>query len=292
MGPTLTALLASWHWRPDVTLVVAGLGVAYVVGWRRLRRRRPRAARPAHLVLYLAGLGVIVLALFSPIDTLAPLLLTMHMLQHEMLTMVAPPLLLLANPLPVVLWGLPRKARRTMGRLLTRGTRMRQVLRALTWMPVAWPLYMVILWGWHLPAAYEASLRYELLHDVQHLSFFGSALLFWWPLVNPAPRPHGHIPYGFRLAYVIVAVGPTALPMMSIAVFAREVFYPYYTTVPRLWGLSPLEDQAIGWGLMGSLGGLIYLIALLLLVARMLEDEERLTRLREAIDARPRDPQP
>lgn len=262
-----------------------------MTGWYRLRRRRPGAARPVQLVLYLTGLGVIVLTLLSPIDTLAGWLLTMHMLQHELLTMVAPPLLLLANPLPVALWGLPRTARRALGRLLTRRTRVRQVLRALTWMPVAWPLYMIILWGWHLPAAYEASLRYELLHDVQHLSFFGSALLFWWPLVNPAPRVHGHVPYGFRLAYVIVAVGPTALPMMSIAVFAQQVFYPHYTTVPRLWGLSPLEDQALGWGLMGTLDGLIYLGAFLLLVARMLEYEERTTRLREAIDRKLRDGQ-
>lgn len=80
--------------------------------------------------------------------------------------------------------------------------------------------------------------------------------------------------------------------MMSIALFAREVFYPYYTTVPRLWGLTALEDQALGWGLMGTLDGLIYFLALLLLVARMLEHEERMTRLREAIDTRQRDPRP
>lgn len=185
MDPTLTALLASWHWRPDVTLVVTVLAAVYVTGWRRLRRRRPRAARPPHLVLYLTGLGVIVLALLSPIDTFAAWLLTMHMLQHELLTMVAAPLLLLANPLPVTLWGLPRKARRAIGRLLTRGAFVREGFRMLTRMPVAWVLYMIILWGWHLPAAYEASLRYGMVHDVQHLSFFASALLFWWPLITP-----------------------------------------------------------------------------------------------------------
>jgi putative membrane protein len=161
-----------------------------------------------------------------------------------------------------------------------------------TWMPVTWVLYMVVLWGWHLPAAYDASLRTEILHNVQHFSFFASALLFWWPLINPAPRVHGHILYGFRLVYIIAAVGPTALPVMSIAVFAREVFYPHYATVPRLWGLSAIEDQAIGWGLMGTMDGLIYLVALLMLVARMLDYEERMTRLREAIDFRLRKAQP
>ncbi|MBI4561105.1 MAG: cytochrome c oxidase assembly protein [Candidatus Rokubacteria bacterium] len=288
MSPTLTEVLAQGHWRPDVGLVLASFGVAYITGWRQLRRRRPAVARAGQLGFYLLGLSVIVLALLSPIDALAAWLLTMHMLQHELLTMVAPPLLLLANPLPVILWGVPRRVRHRLGRLLTRGALVREGLRMLTRMPVAWVLYMVTLWSWHLPAAYEASLRNEIVHNAQHLSFFATGLLFWWPLVNPAPRLHGHIPYGFRLVYIIAAVGPTALPIMAIAVFAREVFYPHYTTVPRLWGLSALEDQAVGWGLMGALDGLIYLIALLLLVARMLEHEEQMTRLREAIDLKSR----
>ena len=98
MDPTLKALLASWQWRPDVAFVVAGFAAAYVVGWWRLRRRRPGAARPWQLILYLTGLAVIALALLSPIDTFATWLFTLHMIEHELLTMVAPPLLLLANP--------------------------------------------------------------------------------------------------------------------------------------------------------------------------------------------------
>jgi cytochrome c oxidase assembly factor CtaG len=151
---------------------------------------------------------------------------------------------------------------------------------------------MVILWGWHLPAAFEAALRNELVHNLQHLSFFVAALFFWWPLVNPAPRVHGHIPFGFRIVYIIAAVGPVMLPTMSIALFARQVFYPSYLTVPRLWGLTALEDQTAGWVLMGVLDGMIYAITLLLLVARMLDREERMTRLSEAIDFKLRDASP
>lgn len=80
MDPTLTAVLASWQWRPDVALVVGGLGVAYVTGWRRLRRRNRGAARPWELGLYLSGLAVIVLALLSPLDTFAAWLFTLHIL--------------------------------------------------------------------------------------------------------------------------------------------------------------------------------------------------------------------
>lgn len=287
MDPTLKAVLASWQWRPDVALVVAGLGAVYVTGWCRLRRRKPKAVRPWRLALYLCGLAVIILALLSPLDTFAPWLFTLHMVEHQLLTMVAPPLLLLANPLPVVLWALPRNPRHALGRLLARGALVRRGFRRLTWMPVTWVLYMVILWSWHLPGPYQAALQDDVLHNGQHLSFFASALLFWWPLINPAPRLHGHIPYGFRIVYVIAAVVPVSLPTMSIALFARQAFYPHYETVPRLWGLTALQDQITGWALMGTVDGLIYMIAFLLLFARMLHCEERVTRLRETIDAKP-----
>ena len=287
MDPTLKAVLASWQWRPDVALVVAGLAAVYVTGWCRLRRRKPKAVRPWRLALYLCGLAAIILALLSPLDTFAPWLFTLHMVEHQLLTMVAPPLLLLANPLPVVLWALPRSPRHALGRLLARGALVRRGFRRLTWMPVTWVLYMVILWSWHLPGPYQAALQDDVLHNGQHLSFFASALLFWWPLINPAPRLHGHIPYGFRIVYVIAAVVPVSLPTMSIALFARQAFYPHYETVPRLWGLTALQDQITGWVLMGTVDGLIYMIAFLLLFARMLDYEERVTRLRETIDAKP-----
>ncbi len=283
MDPTVKAVLGSWHWRPDVLLVLLVLGTLYITGWWRLRCRQPQVARPWQLALYLAGLAVIAVALLSPLDPLGSLLLAAHMIQHELLTMVAAPLLLLANPLPAVLWALPRSVRHRLGRLLTRGTRVRLIVRVLTWMPISWLLYMVVFWGWHLPAAFEMSLRSELVHNVQHLSFFATALLYWFPLINPAPRVHGHIAYGLRLAYIAPVV-PLMLPVMSIALSAQQVFYPYYTTVPRLWGLSPLEDQTIGWVLMGSLDGIIYATTLLLLFHRMLEYEERMTRLRETMD--------
>ena len=94
-------------------------------------------ARPWQLTLYLAGLALIAVALLSPLDPLVSLLLAVHMIQHELLTMVAAPLLLLANPLPAVLWALPRSVRHRLGRLLTRGTRVRLIVRGLTWMPIS-----------------------------------------------------------------------------------------------------------------------------------------------------------
>lgn len=220
---------------------------------------------------------------------LADRLLTMHMVQHELLTMVAAPLLVLGDPLRAVIWALPHALRRRVGTLLAWPARPRRLFAVLTFMPVAWLLYMAVLWGWHVPIAYEAALRSSLLHDVQHLSFLGAALLFWWPLVNPGPRPHGHVPYGFRLAYVLATVALTTPPMMAIAVFMPRLLYPHYAAVPRLWGLSALDDQAMGWGLMGVLDGAVYAITFLVLVACMAAHEERMTRLSEAasVDSHP-----
>ncbi|MGH7771718.1 MAG: cytochrome c oxidase assembly protein [Candidatus Binatia bacterium] len=275
------ASFTDWHWRPDVLLVTVFFGTIYTVGWKLLHKRSAHVAYKWQLTLYLTGLLTISLALLSPIDSLASRLFLMHMIQHELLTLIAPPLLLLGNPLAPVLWGLPGSLRRALGRLLTRGAVVRRSLRAMTLMPVSLPLYVITLWGWHYPAAFEASLRNDLIHDMQHLSIFIAALLFWWPIINPAPRIHGHIPYGFRIVYVLVAAFQNTALGFLIAVTDRTL-YPYYTVVPRLWGLSPLDDQAFGGAIMSE-GGMMLIIPLLVLVKRMLDYEEQMTRQVESI---------
>lgn len=171
-----------------------------------------------------------------------------------------------------------------MRRLLGRGAPVRRVLRAATWMPAAWGIFVVTLWAWHLPTAYEAALRHEILHDLEHLTFFGAAILFWWPIINPAPRLHRQIPYVLRILYILAAAFQNAALGFAIAVPER-VLYPSYAAAPRLWGLSPLYDQAFGGGIMSE-GAMMYLIPLLVLVARWLNDEERRTRRRESLARR------
>ncbi|MGH7333542.1 MAG: cytochrome c oxidase assembly protein [Candidatus Rokuibacteriota bacterium] len=277
---TSASLLLAWKWRSDVALVVVALGTVYLVGWYRLRRCDPRAAAGWRLALYLGGLATLCLALLSPIDSLGSLLFFVHMIQHELLTMVAPPLLLLGNPFPVVVWGLPAAWRLPVARLLVPGAWFRKALWAVTAMPVTWPLYVVTLWVWHWPPAYEASLRSGVVHDAQHLSFFVTALLFWWPIVNPAPMLHGHRHHALRVAYVIPATLQSQMLGLIFA-FSSRLFYPHYEAVPRLWGFMPLQDQSAAGLLMMPVEGLIYLFTVLLLVSRMFSYEERMTQLRE-----------
>ena len=277
---TLFAVLLSWKWRSDVALVVAVFGTVYLLGWYRLRCRDSRGAPGWRLALYLGGLVALCLALLSPIDTLGSLLFLVHMVQHELLTMAAPPLLLLGNPLPVVLWGLPVELRLRVARLLVPGARFRTVLKLVTAIPVTWPLYVITLWTWHWPAAYGASLRFEAVHDAQHLSFFTSALLFWWPIISPAPALHGHRHHALRVAYVVPAAFQSQALGLIFAFFSR-VLYAHYEAVPRLRGFTALQDQSAAGLIMMQVEGLIYLLVVLVLVARMLSYDERMTQLRE-----------
>lgn len=260
--------LSAWNWRPDVLLVLVLLGTIYTWGWIRLRKRSVHVAYKWQLALYLLGLVTIGLVLLSPIDTLAEALLSMHMVQHLLLLMIAPLLLLLANPLAAFLWGLPRRIRHTVGRLLTRSSLFRHGLWALTLMPITWSVYVINLWAWHHPNLYQMALRNEWVHDLQHLLFFLTAVFFWWPIVNPAPRLHGIISYGFRILYLIAATLQNTLLGMAISLPER-VLYPFYAAVPRLRDLSPINDQALGGGIMW-VSGHMYLVPILVLVARMM----------------------
>lgn len=285
VAPAFIEVLGSWEARPAVIAVLVATASIYVSGWIRLRGRHRAGVTRGALAAYVTGLLAIALALLSPLEAFAGRLLAMHMVQHELLAMIAPPLLLLGNPVIVGLWALPPRPRRAMAALLAPGAWGRRLVSALTFMPVAWLVYMAVLWAWHVPAAYEAALTNEMLHDVEHLSFFGAALLFWWPVVHPAPRVRPLL-YGFRLLYIAAAVGLTMVPVMVVAVFVERVIYVHYATPMRLWGLSALDDQALAWGLMGVVDGLVYFGAFLTLMMRLALHEQRTTELQESLGRR------
>jgi len=203
--------------------------------------------------------------------------------------MVAAPLLLLGNPLPFVMWGVPAGVRRVLGDSLARRGRLRRALRVVTSLPVAGLAYTVTLWAWHLPAAYEAALAHETVHDLEHLTFFAAATLFWWPVIAPAPRfaaPRDALYYGLRIGYLILATAQNTL-LGALIGLTERVLYPSYAAAPRLFDLSPLEDQSLAGGVMWS-GGHMYLVALLVLVGRALGAESRALP-DETADAEPRE---
>ncbi len=250
-----------WEWRADVSAVLLILGALYVLGWLRLRRRGyHRLAGWRGLVAYLAGLLVIAVALMSPIDPMGEQFFFMHMVQHELLIYLAPPLLLVGRALPFSLWGMPRFLRRELSRLLVQESVLRRGLRFLTRPVVAFVLSTAILWLWHHPLAYNLALENDTVHDLEHLSFFLAFLLYWWPLIGSPPQRPQLTTDGARGLY-LVAGGMQSALLGGLITFTNHVVYTYYLTVSRPGGLSLLADQQLGGVVMWFPGPLIFGLA-------------------------------
>jgi putative membrane protein len=265
-------VLTDWHWRWDVGSVLFVFAVLYVSGWARLRKIGGDA-KVSQLAFYALALVAIGTALLSPLDDLASYLLIAHMVQHELLMMMAPPLILLADPVPILLWGLGGSYRLQAGNLLARDSAIRRVRDFFGWMPVAWSLYVVNLWAWHYPPLYEAALRDPWVHDLEHILFFLTALVFWWPVIRPASRPVP-IQYGLRIFYLFLAATQDAV-LSGLIALSSHILYPHYEAASRLWDLTPREDQIGGGLVMFSVGSLTYFVAILALVNALLSEGKR-----------------
>ena len=289
MDPILRAVLLSWNWRLDVIIILLVLGGLYTVGWRRLRKRTRRERRIRRgprrhelaarwrLASYHTGLVFVALALLSPIDALGQQLFFMHMIQHLLLIMFAPPLLLIANPMPFILWGLPAKWRLKVGhgiaRLLHREGSLRSWLRMATGAGVVWLLWTIAVIGWHDPAMYNAALRSEFLHDLEHITFFMASMFFWWLVTGAGPHIHKQFGQIGRVVFTLAAVPPN-MALGVVLAFTGAVIYSYYEAVPRLWGIDPVTDQRIGGVIMWIPGSMMFIIAALILIAQMLQEED------------------
>jgi cytochrome c oxidase assembly factor CtaG len=284
------ALLLSWDWRPEVILLLGLAAVVYLRGWRRLRamppgrsmrgpakesqEQHPLLAAGWRLATYWLGLLTIGVSLMSPIDVLSGQLFFMHMTQHLLLTMVAVPLLLLGNPFPVLMWGLPRKARRPVSRLLGDRSPVRRPLALITSPGVAWLLYVIALIGWHDPMLYNLALRNQFVHDVQHLSFFITTMLLWWHILGVAPRLHRTLSVGQRIVYTISVV-PVSMIIGVVIAFAPSPIYSHYLSVPRLLGLSVMADQMIAGILMWIPGSEMFFWAALIVLTQVVNAEAK-----------------
>ncbi|MCI0338677.1 MAG: cytochrome c oxidase assembly protein [Acidobacteria bacterium] len=243
----------------------------YARGWWRLHQQTPQRFGVWRILCFFAGLAVIFLAIASPLDAFAGLLLIVHMTQHLLLTMVAPPLILLGAPYLPLLRGLPPKVlKHGVGPFLA-WPALQRFGRFLTHPIVCWLTFALTTMAWHLPVFYELALRAEFWHRVEHLCFFGAAILFWWPVIQPEPgMQHWHRwPRWTMILYLFLAdLQNTALS--AFLSFYERVIYPTYTLVPRISRLTALEDQIGAGALMWFVGSLAYLIPAGLLTIEML----------------------
>jgi cytochrome c oxidase assembly factor CtaG len=256
--PVAEAICQSWEFDPWALALILILGVIYVCGWRRVHRQMPHRFGAARLAAFLAGLAALFLAIASPLHAYADLLLTAHMLQHLLLMLIVPPLLLAGAPYQPLLRGLPRRVvKHGLGPCLAWPALWRWG-RRLTHPLTAWLAFVVTSTAWHVPALYELALRAPGWHAVEHLCFVATALLFWWPVLQPWPsRPQGSrwvlIPYLF-----LADVQNTILA--AFLTFCERVLYPTYATAPRLTAMTALDDQAAAGAIMWVLGSVAFLI--------------------------------
>jgi len=256
-------LWTAWRLEPGIILPLALSALLYIRGARATRGIGVQQA-----VCFWTGWIVLMLALVSPLHPLGEVLFSAHMAQHEILMLIAAPLLVLSRPLVALLWGLPFSWRRAAGHW-SKGHYVQRTWHGITQPFTAWWIHALALWIWHAPVLFQATIHSELIHTAQHLSFFISALLFWWSLLYA----RGRMGYGAGVLYVFTTAVHTSI-LGALLTFAPAVWYPAYAATAPTWGLSPLQDQQIGGLIMWIPAGLVYLCAGLALFAAWLRESD------------------
>ncbi|MEX2536402.1 MAG: cytochrome c oxidase subunit II [Trueperaceae bacterium] len=234
------------------------LGVLYILGVARAWRKAGwgRGISVGRASAGLLGLMALGAALSGPLEALAVLLFSAHMAQHLLLSLVAAPLLVLGVPLLALLWLLPPRFRRTAVKGWRRSGPIGRGWRLVIHPVAAWLIFVVILWAWHLPAAYGAALTSELVHVLEHLSLLGSAGLFWWMLFQPLGRRRLNRFLAPVVLFVTALQGGVLGAMITLA---PEPWYGHYERVARATGISALADQQLAGLLMWVPPGALYL---------------------------------
>ncbi len=243
-----------------ISAVLYGVGIGRL--W--LRAGIGHGVRVGQAAAYFAGLLSIVVALVSPLDALGDALFSAHMVEHELLMIVAAPLLVLGRPLAAWVWAIPERGRQSIGAFFRRPG-WRRPWRALTGPLSAWALHALALWLWHVPALFEAALEKESVHALQHLFFLGTALLFWWSVLGGASRRDR----GIALLSVFTTMVHTGA-LGALLTLSTVVWYPIYAATAPVWGLTPLQDQQLGGIIMWVPSGLVYIVCGLVLSHRWL----------------------
>jgi len=261
------ALVHGWTVPPYLTIFSVLAVVLYMRGWRRGHALRPVELPRWRTWCFCGGILSFWLAIASPIGAFDDTLLTAHMVQHLILMMVAPPLILLGAPAVPLLRGLARPIVLKVVAPLLRLRALREIAHGLLHPVFGWLALNLAYLGWHIPAAFELALRSEAWHEVEHACFFSTALLFWWTVIQPWPsRPRGSrwlaVPYLLTADFVNTAVS-------AFLAFSGRLLYPTYADAPRVLALSPLDDQVAAGAFMWVAGSLLYLIPAVVIVFRL-----------------------
>jgi cytochrome c oxidase assembly factor CtaG len=257
---------------------LVALGAVYLVGVTRLWRSAGlgRGISRTQTLAFGGGWLTLTLALVGPLHELSEQLLSAHMVQHELLMVVAAPLIAFSSPLVAFLWAFrATRAPSGLGRTLLFFS---DTFHLLTAPATVWLLHALALWIWHLPSLYEAAVRSEITHAIQHSCFFGSACLFWWGISHGR---YGRLGRGAAVIYIFAtAIHSGALG--ALLTFSSALWYPIYESTTRAWGLTPLEDQQLAGLVMWIPAGLVFLVGGLAFLASWIAESERRVRIAES----------
>ena len=251
-----------WSGEPSVIIGVFLLEGLYLFAIGPLRRRYAWAEEvdPKRIVSFTLGVWFIFFALYSPLDVLSDeFLFSAHMVQHLILTLIVPPLLLMGTPG----WLL---------RPLLQSPVVFQVARFVTYPVAAFLLFNGIFAVWHVPTIYEAGLNHLSIHIIQHLLFMATGILMWWPVLSPIPELP-RLPYPGQVLYLFLLSIPPAV-VGGLITFSDEVLYPTYASATEIWGISAASDQQIGGVMMKLPGFLIFVVAAAIIFFTWVAKEE------------------
>jgi putative membrane protein len=268
--PDPATIWKDWCSEPFSVVLLLLTAAWYALGLFRIRSASPRAIRNLDVICFAAGWLVLFIALCSPLHPLGELLFSAHMIQHELLMLAAAPLLVLARPLPVFLFALPRR----WAAAIARASKWRPWQRTWSFLtnPLsAWIIHAAVLWSWHAPFLFQAATENEWVHVLQHASFFGSALLFWWAVVHGRRRA---LSFGMSVLYMFTTGLQSGL-LGALLTFSSVVWYPIYSNTTAPWRLTPVEDQQLGGLVMWIPAGLVYVCAGLMLFAGWLREAKK-----------------
>jgi len=265
------ALLGRWSWDDPTLIIPLSLGALYTIGL--CKWPKPRPLKPWQPYSFYAGLVIGVIAVSSPIDVVSDDLFLMHMVQHLLIVMVAPPLVLLGAPTTPILRGLPSWVKRGVVAPLMRNVGIRSFYGWITFPFVVWLAFTVNMWAWHFySGAYELAMRNTATHIFQHWTFVATATLFWWTIIDPRPLK-SRIPYPLRIFFIGATMMQNVLLGAGIT-FQDEVLYPFYQNRGQLWGIAPLDDQQTGGLIMWIVGTMMLVAALIAVLVIWLREED------------------
>jgi len=249
-----------------IVVAIVASALAYLVGSRALSARRgaPARSRPRDALWFMLGLAVLAAALLGPLDAWSARSFAVHMVQHEILMLVAAPLLVLGRPLARWTWMLPRASRLRVG-VAVRAPAWRAAWGAITGVTGACALQTAALWAWHLPAWFRAALEHPGIHILQHATFLATALCFWWSVLRPAAA-RAAAARGIATLFVTTL---TTGALGALLTFGSSAWY----ALPGQdgpFGWTTLEDQQLGGLIMWIPGGTVYVLIALVLGARAL----------------------